>query len=104
MNLKEPIVILGPIFLVAALILSVVTRPSPVHTLSIKEVITVCHNDFKVWAVKYGTNGWMIIPHPALSSTLKEVTIMYGERCDGTEEEHPNIEKEEEKEYNRSEP
>ena len=107
MNLKEPLVVLGPILLLAALLLSYFTMPAPVQvrevvvekqvkTLSIERVIEVCHNDFKAWAVFYGEGGWFIAPKPALSSDNRNITQMHGRRCDGTEEKHPKAELEDE--------
>ena len=107
MKFREPLFVLGPILLVAALILSFVTRPAPVKVrevvvakeikpLRITEVREVCHNDFKAWAVFYGESGWFISPKPALSSNNRNITQMHGIRCDGEEKQHPKADLEDE--------
>lgn len=104
MKFREPLVVLGPMILVAALVLMFVTRPAPVQVkevvveretqaFSITSVYTVCHNDMQAWAINYvkpdGKVSWFIAAEPARSASSKDVEIMYGTRCDGTEKMHP---------------
>ncbi len=104
MNLKEPLLVLVPIFFIASLFLPdsgevkvreiVIEREVRTEVLEIDDIYTVCHNDFKAWAVKTkyknGKKSWFIAPMPAMSSSKhKDSQIMYGKRCDGNEKEHP---------------
>ena len=104
MNLKEPMLVLGPILLLAALLLSFVTMPKPVQVrevvveketraLSITEIYSVCHNDMQAWAINYvksdGSTSWFIAAEPPRSASSRSNEIMYGTRCDGSEKPHP---------------